>query len=73
MNARTDVRELPTDLHRAVKEFRCIHAVTGKAPECKKCVNNYECGRCEFDQMLEDTDYAVHVEPQQAPRAILAA
>ncbi len=32
----------------------CIHALTGRAPKLKMCVQNYECAACPFDQMLED-------------------
>ena len=37
-----------------VTEQRCKHALTGLAPRTKMCANNYECGTCPFDQMLED-------------------
>jgi len=33
----------------------CKHALTGDAPAGKLCANCYECARCEYDQMLEDT------------------
>ncbi len=32
----------------------CVHALMGRAPKAKMCVNNYECATCPFDQMLED-------------------
>ncbi len=38
----------------AVEQQRCVHALTGRAPCTKMCAQNYECGTCEFDQMLDD-------------------
>jgi hypothetical protein len=38
----------------AVDQQRCIHAVTGRAPCTKMCAQNYECGTCAYDQMLDD-------------------
>jgi hypothetical protein len=38
----------------AAEQQRCIHALTGRAPCAKMCAQNYECGTCEFDQMLDD-------------------
>jgi hypothetical protein len=38
----------------AAAQLLCIHALTGRAPCTKMCANNYECGSCEFDQVLED-------------------
>jgi hypothetical protein len=38
----------------ALEQQRCIHALTGRAPCIKMCAQNYECGTCEFDQMLDD-------------------
>ncbi len=49
----------------------CKHALTGHAPAGKLCANCYDCARCEYDQMLEDTQ----VEPRGsvAIRVILKA
>jgi len=38
----------------AAEQQRCIHALTGRAPCTKMCAHNYECGTCEYDQMLDD-------------------
>jgi hypothetical protein len=37
------------------EQLRCRHALTGMAPGSKMCGNWYDCGTCEYDQMLEDT------------------
>jgi len=37
------------------QDIRCRHALTGGAPAYKKCANAYDCARCPYDQMLEDT------------------
>jgi glycine cleavage system H lipoate-binding protein len=36
------------------KERTCRHALTGRA-DYRNCPANYNCNRCEFDQLLEDT------------------
>ncbi|MBI9088884.1 MAG: glycine cleavage system protein H [Desulfobacterium sp.] len=36
----------------------CRHLLTGRIQQPKICVNNYACGRCPFDQMLDDLDGA---------------
>jgi hypothetical protein len=36
------------------KDLLCNHALTGLAPTTKRCANNYDCGTCPFDQMLDD-------------------
>jgi glycine cleavage system H lipoate-binding protein len=41
-------------------DLRCRHALTGGAPAYKKCANAYDCARCPYDQMLEDTLEADH-------------
>jgi|UniRef100_A0A7C4AT39 hypothetical protein len=38
----------------------CKHALSGHAPAGKMCANCYECARCEYDQMLEDTQPVAH-------------
>ncbi|MBI5247948.1 MAG: hypothetical protein HY912_00505 [Desulfomonile tiedjei] len=48
-------------------DLRCRHAATGGAPLSKRCANNYDCGRCPYDQMLDDmiqTDHTVFGPPQ---------
>jgi hypothetical protein len=54
----TRVREIITDLNMNRKQLRCAHASTGRAPAHKQCSNNYDCGTCPFDQMLEDMNVA---------------
>ena len=51
----------------------CTHALTGRAPVCKLCAHNYECGSCEFDQMLEDTAALASPRPQPARPSVRAA
>ncbi len=36
----------------------CRHLLTGRIDQPKICVYNYECGRCQFDQMLDEIDAA---------------
>ncbi|MCP4117024.1 MAG: glycine cleavage system protein H [Desulfobacteraceae bacterium] len=36
----------------------CRHLLTGRIQQPKICVNDYDCGRCQFDQMLDDLDAA---------------
>jgi hypothetical protein len=31
----------------------CLHVKTGRSPEAKACILNYECRHCGFDQWLE--------------------
>jgi len=48
-------------------DMRCRHALTGGAPMSKTCANNYDCGTCPYDQMLEDTmqtDHTLFGPPQ---------
>jgi len=47
-------REIIRVVNVAAEQQLCTHALTGRAPCTKMCANNYECGACEFDQMLED-------------------
>lgn len=37
----------------------CRYALTGEAPATKLCGNYYDCSRCEYSQMLEDTAHLV--------------
>lgn len=34
----------------------CRHVVTGRIDQPKICTNSYDCGRCQFDQMLDDVE-----------------
>jgi hypothetical protein len=66
----TQIRRLfePTPRER----LRCRHALTGLAPSSKLCGNWYECGTCEYDQMLEDTAPAYEITrpvPEASHRA----
>lgn len=61
------------DLGKAVRNRCCVHAVSGRAPLVKKCANNYECGACEYDQMLDDMDLAARAETVRQVPAVLAA
>jgi hypothetical protein len=47
-----------------IQQLRCKHAITGVAPASKMCANCYECGRCEYDQMLEDVIEVYQPIPQ---------
>lgn len=39
---------------------RCRHALTGNAPASKLCANNFDCGSCAYDQMLDDMSQVDH-------------
>jgi glycine cleavage system H lipoate-binding protein len=39
----------------AHEEHKCRHMLSGRVP-LNYCTNNYDCGRCAFDQMLDDVD-----------------
>jgi hypothetical protein len=62
-------REATPILAGIMSEQRCIHAVMGRAPGTKMCANNYHCGNCEYDQMLEDTVRS-EVRPTRTVRAL---
>jgi glycine cleavage system H lipoate-binding protein len=36
-------------------DLKCIHSVSGFAPETKICTSDYNCKSCEYDQTLQDT------------------
>lgn len=60
------IHEIATPRNLAVNEMKCLHAVSGAAPEHKVCSNGYECGNCPYDQMLEDMAVAgVVFQPAQ--------
>lgn len=67
------VGKTAADFGTAIRQHCCVHAVTGRAPLVKKCANNYECGACEYDQMLDDTDTAARIETVRRVPAYLAA
>ncbi len=49
------------------RDLRCRHALTGGAPLSKMCANNYDCGTCSYDQMLDETmqtDHSLFGPPQ---------
>ncbi|MEW6349414.1 MAG: glycine cleavage system protein H [Thermodesulfobacteriota bacterium] len=49
------------------RDLRCRHALTGGAPMSKMCANNYDCGTCSYDQMLDETmqtDHTLFGPPQ---------
>ena len=57
----------------ALAPMLCKHALTGDAPANKVCVNCYNCTRCEYDQMLEDTAHLMFVRAKQFSRVPAAA
>ena len=67
------VTEITTGINVALKEQRCLHAITGGAPEHKMCGNGYDCGTCPFDQMLEDLAMAHARTTEAVPKAVRAA
>ncbi len=73
MATMTKVTEITTKLNLAVKEQRCLHALTGGAPEHKMCSNAYDCGNCPFDQMLEDMAPIPHLTPDVPVRSAKVA
>jgi hypothetical protein len=62
-----------TDSENALAPMLCKHVLTGDAPANKACVNCYDCARCEYDQMLEDTAHLVFRPAEQRPRVAVAA
>jgi len=66
-------REIIRVVNPAEEQLLCTHALTGRAPCTKMCANNYECGSCEFDQMLEDVA-EIHLNlPKPLTRCMRAA
>jgi hypothetical protein len=64
MATRSNIKEIPTALSMAYRGQRCLHALSGRAPEHKVCSANYECGSCPFDQMLDDMNHVNQVVSQ---------
>ncbi|MBM4325931.1 MAG: hypothetical protein FJ118_02100 [Deltaproteobacteria bacterium] len=54
MTSTTRIGEITTSLNLAMQNLRCLHTLTGRAPQHKLCANAYDCGACPFDQMLDD-------------------
>lgn len=69
MKTRTEIRLITVVGDRQL----CTHALTGRAPVCKVCAHNYECGSCEFDQMLDDTAVLEIRRPEAARPSVRAA
>ena len=59
MATKQNITDLKTPLNLSVQDQRCLHAVTGRAPETKMCAHNHECGSCPYDQMLDEIDHLV--------------
>jgi glycine cleavage system H lipoate-binding protein len=57
----TDEKWKNVMFRKAGNELRCRHALTGGAPQAKMCANAYDCGRCPYDQMLDDMMEADHM------------
>ena len=62
-----------TDSENALAPMLCKHVLTGDAPANKACVNCYDCARCEYDQMLEDTAHLVFRPAEHRRRVAVAA
>lgn len=73
MLKRNQVTDVPTALNKAVQSRLCVHAATGNAPGFKRCANNYDCGACAYDQMLDDTGQAPTSLSKAPERKIRAA
>jgi len=56
-NKKTDWAETMRKDHDGSSRI-CRHVLTGRIEQPKICVNSYDCGRCEFDQMLDELDAA---------------
>ncbi|MEW6533848.1 MAG: hypothetical protein AB1473_23665 [Thermodesulfobacteriota bacterium] len=54
MTTTARIGEITTSLNLAVQQLRCLHTLTGRAPQHKLCANGYDCATCPFDQMLDD-------------------
>ncbi len=57
MTTSQTITMLAPALNAVVTQLGCIHALTGRAPAGKMCAHSYDCGRCPYDQMLEDTTH----------------
>ncbi|MGB6067333.1 MAG: hypothetical protein WBG50_21210 [Desulfomonilaceae bacterium] len=57
----------------AAEQQLCVHALTGKAPRTKMCAQNYECGTCPFDQMLDDVVHSRQDLPNLQEISVKAA
>lgn len=68
-----NVSDFPFGLNLAASEQRCLHALTGRAPEHKSCANGYECGNCPFDQMLDDMNADTRPMAEIRPAKEIAA
>lgn len=65
-----EIRVIPSNGNRPLL---CNHALTGRAPETKLCANNYDCGTCPFDQMLDDLAGLPHGLPDSRTPRVKAA
>jgi len=54
---------------RPIEDRKCRHMLTGQVA-LKYCANNFDCARCEYDQMLEDTQLSL--EAAAPPAEIVA-
>ncbi len=66
-----NLTQIKSDYNLAISNNLCIHAITGEAPETKGCANNYDCGSCPFDQMLDDM--GAHNTVKTTARVVRAA
>ena len=70
MTRTATLTEINTPLNAVIVQQRCLHTLTGRAPEHKMCAHNYECGSCPYDQMIDEINQA---EPQTRPARKTAA
>jgi len=70
MTHATRITEIKTPLNAVIVQQRCLHTLTGRAPEHKMCAHNYECGSCPYDQMIDEINLTA---PDEATARKIAA
>jgi glycine cleavage system H lipoate-binding protein len=58
----------PTRLKIMMKHSKCRHMLSGRVPY-KLCAHGYNCVKCPYDQMLEDTSFLPNLAPHVCDQA----
>ena len=58
----TSLCEAPPRLRILMKHMKCRHMLSGRVPY-KLCAHGYNCVKCPYDQMLEDTAAIPQITP----------
>jgi hypothetical protein len=65
MTHTAQLTEINTPLNTVILQQRCLHTLTGRAPEHKMCAHGYVCGSCPFDQMIDEIDEPARRNPSE--------